>query len=290
VVELRDIEVFLMAAQELHFGRTAERLRITPARVSQSVKKTERRVGGALFDRTTRTVRLTKLGELLQQDLSAGYRQITDGIARARAVAGGVSGRLVLGTMGSEALLIRDVIERFETRHPAAELTYREIQATAPLDAVRSGEVDAALVWLPVDDPELSVGPITHVSPVMLMLGTRHPLAGRESLCLEDLGDCVVLTGTAVPAKMEEAFHPRRTPAGRAVKRGPAVSSWHEQMSAVAAGPVVCAVAAEARQFYPRPDIVYRPLLDAPPCRWALVWRTDRHSPLVRALAEAADR
>ena len=58
-MELRDIEIFLTLAEELHFGRTAERLRISQARVSQSIKQQERRIGGALFERTSRSVRLT---------------------------------------------------------------------------------------------------------------------------------------------------------------------------------------------------------------------------------------
>ena len=58
-MELRDIEVFLTLAEELHFGRTAERLHVTPARVSQAIKKQERAIGAALFERTSRVVRLT---------------------------------------------------------------------------------------------------------------------------------------------------------------------------------------------------------------------------------------
>ncbi|MCA2221070.1 helix-turn-helix domain-containing protein [Nonomuraea aurantiaca] len=58
-MELRDIEIFLTLCEELHFGRTAERLHVTPARVSQAIKKQERRVGAALFERDNRRVALT---------------------------------------------------------------------------------------------------------------------------------------------------------------------------------------------------------------------------------------
>lgn len=58
-VELRDIEIFLTLAEELHFGRSAERLRVSPARVSQAIKKQERAIGAQLFERTSRQVRLT---------------------------------------------------------------------------------------------------------------------------------------------------------------------------------------------------------------------------------------
>jgi DNA-binding transcriptional LysR family regulator len=58
-MELRDIEIFLALAEELHFGRTAERLHVSQARVSQAIKKQERRIGGTLFERSSRQVRLT---------------------------------------------------------------------------------------------------------------------------------------------------------------------------------------------------------------------------------------
>jgi DNA-binding transcriptional LysR family regulator len=287
-VELRDIEIFLTLAEELHFRRTAERLHVTPARVSQAIKKQERRVGAPLFDRTTRTVRLTPAGQQLYQELSAGYRQIMDGIRNVAASVGGVHGTLTLGAMGPQPWMVSHIRDLFQTRHPAVVLRVREIQATAPLTELRAGTLDAASVWLPVREPDITVGPLTHTSGILLMVGATHPLAARTSVCWEDLGDCTVLTGTAVPPSMEETFHPRHTPSGRPIARGPAVSSWHEQIATVVGGQTVCGVAAEAARFYPWPNIVYIPIRDAPPCQWALVWRTANETPLIRALAEAA--
>jgi hypothetical protein len=114
-------------------------------------------------------------------------------------------------------------------------------------------------------------------------------LAGRESVCLEDLGDCVVLKPKgAIPGYMEEAFNPFFTPSGRPVPRGPEVATWHEEMSVVHSGEAVTAVVADAARYYPWPGLAYLPIRDAPPCRWVLVWRTAGETPLVRALAQAA--
>jgi DNA-binding transcriptional LysR family regulator len=288
VIELRDIEIFLTLAEELHFGRTAERLHITPGRVSQSIAKQERRVGGPLFDRTTRKVQLTPLGEQLRRQLSVGYQQIMAGIDAATTTTGGISGTLTLGAMSAQPSMVGHIVELFQARHPAVRLHYREIQPTAPLQLVRAGEVDLALVWLPIREADLTVGAVTHTSPVILMVDASHPFADRESICLEDLGDCIVLTGTDVPASMEETFNPFRTPSGRPIRRGPTVSSWHEEMSVVASGQAVTAVASEAARFYPWPKIVYVPIRDAPPCRWAFVWRTAAETPLIRVFAQAA--
>ena len=288
-MEIRDIEVFLTLAEELHFGRTATRLHLTAARASQSIKQQERRIGAPLFERTTRTVRLTPLGEQLRSELSAGYRQITEAVQNAAAAAAsGLSGRLAIGIMGSMSWRISHVIDLFSARHPALELRYSEIQPTAPLEALRAGEVDASMLWLPVTEPDLVSGPVVHTSNTVLMVHANHPLAERESVCVEDLGDCVVLQGTALPASMEEVFHPLRTPSGRAIRRGPVVASWHEEMSIVASGRCVCAVVEEAVGFYPRPNIVYLPMRDAPKSEWALVWRRTAETPAIRALMQAS--
>ncbi|WP_043637960.1 helix-turn-helix domain-containing protein, partial [Nonomuraea candida] len=78
-----DIEIFLALAEELHFGRTAQRLHVTQARVSQAIKKQERRIGAALFDRDNRNVALTPIGRQLFADLHPMYQGLREGIERA---------------------------------------------------------------------------------------------------------------------------------------------------------------------------------------------------------------
>ncbi|MFF3573722.1 LysR family transcriptional regulator [Nocardia jiangxiensis] len=287
-MELRDIEIFLTLAKELHFGRTAERLRITPARVSQSIKKQERRIGGPLFDRTTRAVRLTPVGEQLHRELDAGYRQIVDGIEAASVAVRGTTGTLTLGCMGpypfGRASLV-DAIELFQSRHPKARMQYREIQPSAPLDSLRCGEVDVALVWLPVHEPDLTVGPVTHISRVWLMVDANHPFAQRVSVCLEDLGDCTVVAGSSIPRYMEQALNPYHTPSGRPIARGPVMSTWQQVLYTVASGRCVAGVVEEVADHYPWPSLAFIPVRDAPPCRFALIWRTAAETPLIRAFA-----
>lgn len=223
---MREIEIFLTLAEELHFSRTAERLGVSPGRVSQLVRKQERLIGGPLFDRTTRTVRLSPLGEQLYEALKRGHEQITQGIEAARATARGTRGTLTLGTMGPYALQIKDTLDLFQARHPDARVRHREIQPASPLDLLLSGDVDMVYVWLPVEGPGLTVLPTAHTSALLLMVSAGHPFAGRESVCLEDFGDCAVVEGGSIPSTMEEVLNPRHTPSGRPVPRGPRVTTW----------------------------------------------------------------
>ncbi|MCP2339428.1 LysR family transcriptional regulator [Actinomadura rupiterrae] len=287
-MELRDIEIFLTLAEELHFGRTAERLRITPSRVSHVIKKQERRIGAPLFERTSRTVRLTPVGERLYRTLRPAYRQIVEGIEEVTASVRDVQGTLTFGSMGPQGWMVAGIVDRFRERHPAVRLVHLDLNPIDPLTPLRSGETDVAHLWLPVREPDITVGPITHTSPVVVGMAATHPFAGREALCLEDFGDLTLMAHRSpIPASMEEAFQPFRTPSGRPVARGPVVSSWDDQLKAATAGEAVVVCPAEAARFYPWPNVVYLPVRDAPPVRWAFAWRAGNNDPLIRALADA---
>lgn len=79
-MERHEIEVFLALAEELHFARTAQCLRISPGRVSQTIKALERRIGGALFERSSRHVALTPVGRQLCAHLAPAHRRIQQAV------------------------------------------------------------------------------------------------------------------------------------------------------------------------------------------------------------------
>ncbi|MQY05797.1 LysR family transcriptional regulator [Actinomadura macrotermitis] len=286
---MRDIEIFLTLAEELHFGRTADRLLVSRARVSQAIKLQERRIGAPLFERTSRRVRLTPIGARLRDDLAAGHRLIEEGLERAASAARGRTGALALGIMGVAANEIHDIVEAFRDAHPGCELNLREAHVADPFGPLRAGAVDLQLLWLPVEEPDLTVGPVVITERLVLAVSSRHPLAGRAAASMEDLADGRVFgTGDDVPAYFEEAVIPRVTPQGRPVPRGPAAGTVQEILARVAAGQGVQPVPAHAVRYLARPDIAYVPLHDSPPLRWGLVWRTGAATPLAHAFVQIA--
>jgi len=191
--------------------------------------------------------------------------------------------------MGAMARAISNVIDLFRGRCPGVELRFREIHPPDPITPLRSGEVDMGVLWLPVRETDLTVGPVLRTSPVMIMVARTHPLAAGDSVTLEDLGDHVVLGPAGpIPAYMEDSLVPFHTPSGRPIRRGPRVNTFQEVLTTVAAGHAVALTQAEAADYYQWPDIRYVPIRDAEPSRWALVWRTGAETPLVRAFAQAA--
>ncbi|MFD9367338.1 LysR family transcriptional regulator [Streptomyces sp. NPDC060020] len=288
-MELRDIEIFLTLAQELHFGRTAERLRISQARVSQVIKKQERRIGADLFERTSRTVSLTPVGNTLRGELQQAYDLIHGGLARAGEAANGLSGNLRLGVMGALGHEMRPVIDAFRALHPHCDVDIVEYHFSDPFDLLRTGHCDLQLMWLPVCEPDLSVGPTVLTEGRVLAVASGSELAQQPQVSMEDLGGLTVLdSGRKVPDYWEEAMIPKHTPAGRRIPRGPAARTFHEILALIADGQIVSPLNAHVRQYYTPPGITFVPIDDAPLTQWALVWPSAAENPRLRAFVNSA--
>ncbi|MEU5565408.1 LysR family transcriptional regulator [Micromonospora musae] len=287
MVELRDIEIFLTLAEELHFTRTAERLHVTQARVSQAIKKQERRIGAALFERNNRQVALTPIGQRLSDDIRPMYRGLHEGMDRARLAARGKTGVLTVGSIAVNLHDFRPLFDAFAQASPDCEVQLRHVDFGDPFGRLRAGEIDMQIVWLPVEEPDLTVGPVIYTEPIVLAMAVTHPLAGRESVSYEDLADQTVMGG-ARPDYWREVLVPLRTPSGQLIRIGPSAANFQEMIPILVTGEAVSPVHAQAARYYARPDIAYVPIRDAPLARWGLIWRTDGETELIRAFARVA--
>ncbi|WP_232661612.1 LysR family transcriptional regulator [Pseudonocardia sp. TRM90224] len=290
-MELREIEVFLVLSEELHFGRTAERLHLSQSRVSQSIQAMESQVGGRLFERTSRRVRLTALGAQLRDGLRPGFDQIHRAVAEAQDAAGGPSGELRIGllTLAAGGPGFDAVVGRFEQRFPACQVEVLEAFPGKALERLRTGELDALVHWLPLRQPGISVGPVLVDAAPVLAVQVGHPLAERGWASLEDLGDHALLDAEGVlPSETINELMPRFTPAGRPIPRRGREGRMAEVLSLVARGQVVHPTVASVGDHYSHPAVVLIPLRDAPRRRSALVWMTERPNPALHAFVAFA--
>jgi DNA-binding transcriptional LysR family regulator len=290
-VELREIEIFLVLTEELHFGRTADRLYLTQSRVSQTIGVLEGRVGGRLFDRTSRRVQLTPLGELLRDQLRPPYDQIHRAFAAAREAATGVTGelRIALLTFAAGGPSFAEIVRTFELGHPGCKVIVYEAFPGEALNRIRHDELDIVAHWLPVSQPDLTVGPVLTRQDRALAVRAGHPLAERAAATVEDLADYAVVDAEdIVPPETLEVLYPRRTPSGRVIPRRHKEGRMVEVLSLVARGEIVHPTVTSLATYYTHPDVTTVPLRGLPPLESALVWRADGESAAIRAFAQIA--
>ncbi|MGV9882738.1 LysR family transcriptional regulator [Streptomyces sp. NPDC003006] len=290
-MERQELETFLTLAEELHFGRTAERLLLSQARVSQTLKKLERKIGAPLFERTSRVVRMSPLGRRLYEDVAPLHAQLEAAVARAKDAARGVEGELNVGFLGSGAgSLTAAILATFRERCPGCEVTMRETQFQDPLGALRSGDIDLLFTCLPVAEPDLTVGPVVINEPRVLAMPLGHPLAGRTSVSLEEMaGETFFGVVNSAPAYWWDFHVPPLTPSGRAIRRGQAVATFQELMTLIATGRGISPVIASVERYYARPDVTFVPLRDVPAAEVALIYRTAGTSPRSEAFVRAVE-
>jgi DNA-binding transcriptional LysR family regulator len=290
VLERYELEAFLTLAEELHFGRTAERLHVSTARISQTIAKLERRVGVPLFNRTSRRVELTEVGRQLHEEVRPAWDSIGAAFERAVTTGRGLSGLLrVAFVHAAGGQLLVGVTEAFRQRHPDCDVQLREVPITDFMPWLRGGEVDLALATYPLEEPGIVSGPVLVSEHRLLAVPVMHPFARRETVSLEDLARVVMLQlPETMPAALREDRTPRVTPSGRPIEPGPVAATFNEALTLVSAGRGVLSVGAQARRYYARPDVAYVPFRDAPPVQWGLVWRADAATARVLAFAQAA--
>ncbi|OIV35839.1 hypothetical protein BIV57_19630 [Mangrovactinospora gilvigrisea] len=287
-MELRELEAFLALADELHFGRAAERLTVSQGRVSQLLAALERRIGGRLLERTSRSAALTPLGARLLADLRPAYAALRNAVAGAAEEARGVAGTLRLGFVGIPDSVFQELAQTFRDRYPCSDVSIVEAPLADPFGPLQRGEADVMLLRGPLVGPVpgVQVGPAVCRGPRGLALSARHPLAGRDSLAAEELAE-VPLIGVPedAPRAWRELFAPERTPAGRTIASGCRANTLQEALSLAAAGRGGLLFGLEAADYLFRRDIAFVPVDGLPDGNLSLVRPLGPPTPRVAAFA-----
>lgn len=280
-MELRELECFLVLADELHFGRTGERLYISQSRVSQLLRSLEDRIGARLVERTSRRVSLTPIGARFHAELRPAYDALSATVEGAKQAARGVSGRLRIGFQGTAGARLMAAVADFRERHPACATELVEIPFSDPFGAVRDGGVDAAIVLLPMAEPDLVLGPVFSRQPQTVAVSVRHPFAARASLAAAEVA-AVPLVAAAPPAPdyWRAAQAPSDAP-------GPSVHTLQEGLTLVAAERGAMLLCGPTAEYHGRRDVVFVPVDGVPDSVLGLVWRRGAETARVRAFAEA---
>ena len=189
-MELRHLRYFVAVAEELHFGRAAERLHIAQPPLSQQIKQLEAELGVQLLDRTTRKVELTPAGARYLERARTILGQVDAAGDEAGRIAEGEVGRVAIGFTGSATYQMLPTLARaLHQDLPGIELELRgEMLTPMQVAALLDGSLDLGLLRPPVRDPDLEVR-VLRREPLVAVLPESHPLAGGDHIELADLRD-----------------------------------------------------------------------------------------------------
>jgi DNA-binding transcriptional LysR family regulator len=188
-MELRQLQYFVAVAEERHFGRAAQRLRMSQPPLSIQIKGLEAELGVRLLNRSTRRVTLTDAGSTFLERA----RKILGAVEEARdAVRGteqGIRGRLDVGFISSATLtLLPPSIRLFRERFGGVELVLKELTSAQQVDALYEDEIKVGLVRLPMRAPGIQFEPVLE-ERLVVALPSGHALEKHDRVSLEAIAD-----------------------------------------------------------------------------------------------------
>jgi DNA-binding transcriptional LysR family regulator len=188
-IELRHLRYFVAVAEELHFGRAAERLHLAQPPLSQQIRKLEDLLGYALFTRTSRSVSLTPAGEALLRRARRTLRNVQRDIDETRSIGHGDVGSLHIGFIGSAMLTtLPGIFRSYREAYPRVRLHLHESFTALVSEGLENGSLDAGI--LRDADPMEGMHVTTILSePFVAVLPASHPCAKQKTVSIGALRD-----------------------------------------------------------------------------------------------------
>lgn len=283
-MELRHLRYFIAVAEELHFGRAADRVGIAQPPLSKQIQQLEDEIGVKLFKRTKRSVSLTHAGETFLKEARQALELSERAVRSARRADRGEIGRLVVSFVGSATYsFLPYALRFFRNRFPHVELVLLELTTYEQLDALRRKAVDAAFVRKPIKDDDLFIETLFQ-EPLIVALPGGHALASRTSIPLQMLAP----EGFVMFSRQQgTTFHDQVVSLCHQAGFSPDVVQEAVQiptvLGLVSAGMGITLVPASVRKLR-LAGVVYRNLAEVDrTTELAMAWRRDDESPVLSA-------
>jgi DNA-binding transcriptional LysR family regulator len=283
-MDMRHLRCFVAVAEELHFGRAAERLHLTQPPVSLAIKELEEELGVSLFERTSRRISLTRSGEDALRDARAVLAAADTMRKRAREAAQGLMGSLSIGFISLPAYsFLPTTLRGFTEDYQRVKVSLQEGTTDQILHDVESGSIDVGMVFRTPDLPGALSSKLVQAEPLIIALPESHPLAGSSRIALEKLSDerflgferhqGPLMFDAIVATCMRHGFSPKLFPARQ----------MHTIVSLVSGGIGVALVPGSVKALH-REGVVYRGMRgEKTIVETVAVWRRADDSPLVKA-------
>jgi DNA-binding transcriptional LysR family regulator len=284
---LARLSCFVAVAEELHFGRAAERLDMTQPPLSRQIQQLESELGVQLVDRTTRTVTLTPAGTALLPDARRILRLAEGAAQTVKRIPAGDLGTVVVGfTAASAHAVLPRLLDAAREKLPDVKLDLHEMVSAAQIEGLMAGELDLGMARPPLKRPGLVSRPLLH-EQLVAALPEAHPLArlGRQ-LTLNDLDGQDFIMYSPVQARyFNELLISTFTIAGATPRYMQYVTQVHTMLVLVRSGLGIALVPASASTLHPE-GVVFRSIgaIRERPVKLDAVWRGDSSNPAMLRL------
>jgi DNA-binding transcriptional LysR family regulator len=282
-LDLRKLRYFVAVAEELNFGRAAERLHIAQPVLTRQLRALETEVGVQLVERSTRGTKLSPPGERILDEARALLLAAEALQRRARRSARGDAG-FTVGFM--PGILPTAAVRALRQRFPGLQVEVVRTSWDDQVDGVHDGSLDASFVRFPIDTRGLKVVPLFS-EPRVAVLPAGHPLAARDTVSIVDLAELDLVQDPDAVPEWRDAAAQLRGPAAH-FRTGARARTVEEKLELVAGERGIVVLPESTAQFYTRPDVLYRHVTDIPPNQVALVHEARRAGPELTALVEIA--
>jgi DNA-binding transcriptional LysR family regulator len=287
---LARLSCFIAVAEELHFGRAAERLHMTQPPLSRQIQQLENELGVQLIDRTTRSVTLTPAGLAFLPD-ARRILQLAEGAAlTVKRVPAGDLGTVVIGfTAASAHAVLPRLLDSARAKLPDVKLELREMVTAAQIEGLMTGELDLGMARPPLKRPGLVSRPLLHEQLVAALPADHRLALLPRQLTVTDLdGEDVVMYSPVEARYFNELLVSTFTIAGATPRYVQYVTQVHTMLVLVRSGIGVALVPASATTLHPD-GVVFRPVgaFRERPVELDAVWRADSTNPaLLRLLRD----
>ncbi|MBF6229537.1 LysR family transcriptional regulator [Nocardia abscessus] len=208
-MEFRHLVSFITIAEELHFGRAAQRLHLTQPSLSAQLQKLEKSLGVQLVARNSHEVKLTPAGREFESQARLIVAQMDRAAQAAKATAEGRAGTLNIGyNLPASRHVLPEALTRMTERHPDIVVSLWEKRTGPQLAALSDGSLDLALVYGHPSTTDFRYRRLLHRVPLVAVVGRRHRWADRPGVPFAELEgqDCVLFAREQCPAMYDSIF------------------------------------------------------------------------------------
>ncbi|WP_207537901.1 LysR family transcriptional regulator [Sabulicella rubraurantiaca] len=264
-MKLNQLESFVVLAEELHYGRAADRLHLSQPPLTRHIQALEAELGVELFHRSTQRVALTDAGRVFLHELRPVLARLRQAAVAAQRASRGDLGDIAVGVTGSAMFgIVPVILKEFRRRFPGVSLELRQSPKGEQIRALKEHRIAIGFVRSLTSDEDLAHDLILE-EPLLVALAAEHPLAGRSAIRLSDLaGEGFILyRGHSTPSIADQI-----TQFCHEAGFTPRIVQEAEDMQSAAAlaamGLGITLVAASLRQMKLR-DLAYRRLAGTQP-------------------------